>query len=552
VDDIAQVVARAAASAALLPVGVIVLAPDGTCAYAGGRWCELTGLSADACDGWGWMCATSPEHRSEVLAWIEESGTRSDLPLAYQSTSGDGLVRWARGLLRPVVSDGGEVVAHAGTIQDVTVLAESEARYRQLAEDPSNAIVRVDRSGTVTYVSPVFRMLGHPAADHTGVSMARLVHPDDLHLFADRDSLFENPDEIRHRRFRLIRLDGQVLWVDGRSHGAVDPVTGQVNEIQTSLRDVTEQVEIEQALRESEERFRVLTEAAAEGVCISDGGTIVSANTAFGSLFGYSSDELVGMPASAFISPTQFASVRRSHVEQEAVSGEFTAVRKDGSRFPAYGSSRLARYQGRSVRVIAVTDLTALKLSLALEERRRIARDLHDGLAHELAFIASKTHTARRCAPSPEVLDALESAADRALDEARRAISVLSSREPPPLPVAISQTAEDLCSRAELTLALEVDEEIRVPAEAEENLLRILREAITNAGRHGEAEKVTVRLWRDSQVHLSIEDDGHGFDASLPTRGFGLVSMSERARAVGASLEVVSMVGQGARVEVSL
>ena len=88
--------------------------------------------------------------------------------------------------------------------------------------------------------------------------------------------------------------------------------------------------------------------------------------------------------------------------------------------------------------------------------------------------------------------------------------------------------------------------------ETEENLLRILREAITNAGRHGQAEKLTVRLWRDSRVHLSIEDDGQGFDASVPTRGFGLVSMGERARAVGASIEVVSIVGQGTRVEVSL
>jgi two-component system sensor histidine kinase UhpB len=91
-----------------------------------------------------------------------------------------------------------------------------------------------------------------------------------------------------------------------------------------------------------------------------------------------------------------------------------------------------------------------------------------------------------------------------------------------------------------------------VPAETEENLLRILREAITNAGRHGEAAKVTVRLWRDDQVHLHIDDDGRGFDASVPTRGFGLVSMGERARAVGASLEVVSEIGRGTRIEVSL
>ena len=110
------------------------------------------------------------------------------------------------------------------------------------------------------------------------------------------------------------------------------------------------------------------------------------------------------------------------------------------------------------------------------------------------------------------MLDALASAADRALDEARRAISVLSSGDPPPLPVAIAQTAEDMCERSLVALALEVDADIRVPAYAVENLLRILREAIVNAGRHGLAEKVTVRLWEDDRVHLTIEDDGRGFD----------------------------------------
>ena len=292
--------------------------------------------------------------------------------------------------------------------------------------------------------------------------------------------------------------------------------------------------------RESEERFRVLAEAAAEGVCISDSDQIVSANLAFSSMYGYAADEVVGLPIASLVVPEQRDAALALHDEEDAVSGEFFALRKDGTRFPALASSRTSTYRGRSVRVTAVTDLTPLKLSLALEERRRVARDLHDGLAHELSFIASKTKTATRIAPSAEVLEALAGAADRALDEARRAISVLSSGDPPPLPVAIAQTAEDMCERSLVALALEMDADIRVPAYAVENLLRILREAIVNAGRHGLAEKVTVRLWEDDRVHLTIEDDGRGFDPAEPARGFGLISMRERARAVGGDLRLES------------
>ena len=265
-----DVIAAARASAALLPIGVIVTDPSGTCVHVDGRWSELSGLSLTESVGQGWSGDLSRLHE-----WLAHDNPRPSYSLEYRSTSSDGLVQWARGWLAPVTNDDGEVVAYVGSILDVTELARSEIRQRQIAEDPSNAIVRVDRSGTVSYVSPVFGMLGQPGAEHVGAPMTLHIHPDDLHLFADRDALFDNPDEMRFRRFRLISRTGGIVWVDGCSHGAVDPITGRVNEIQTSLRDVTEQVEAEQALRESEERFRVLAEAAVEGICLSDAGGII-------------------------------------------------------------------------------------------------------------------------------------------------------------------------------------------------------------------------------------------------------------------------------------
>ena len=196
-----------------------------------------------------------------------------------------------------------------------------------------------------------------------------------------------------------------------------------------------------------------------------------------------------------------------------------------------------------------------LEEQATMEERRRIARELHDGLAHELAFIASKTRGAAAATDATTSPDAraLAGAADRALDEARRAITVLSVSQPQSLDAAISQTVEDLGSRLGVAWDLELADGVEVPGEVTENLLRIVREAITNAACHGASGHVRVSLERDEQLRLVIEDDGCGFDPqrSESTGGFGLQSMQERAASVGAVLSVDSVPEHGTRVAVA-
>jgi len=194
-----------------------------------------------------------------------------------------------------------------------------------------------------------------------------------------------------------------------------------------------------------------------------------------------------------------------------------------------------------------------LEEQATVEERRRIARELHDGLAHELAFIASKTRGAAAGTAAPADARVLAGAADRALDEARRAITVLSVSQPQSLDDAISQTVEDLGSRLGVAWDLQLADDVEVPGEVRENLLRIVREAITNAASHGASEHIRVSLERDEHLRLVIEDDGCGFDTELndATGGFGLQSMQERAASVGAVLSVDSRPERGTRVAVA-
>ncbi len=194
-----------------------------------------------------------------------------------------------------------------------------------------------------------------------------------------------------------------------------------------------------------------------------------------------------------------------------------------------------------------------LKDQATAEERRRIARELHDGLAHELAFIVSKTRRACRGTPGPGVnVRQLAGAADRALDEARRAITVLSVAQPQSLDDAVAQTAEDLGARLGMAVHLDLTEHVEVPGEVTENVLRVVREALTNAAVHGRSDNVTVRLARDERFRLEIQDDGCGFDPAKVAEGdgFGLLSMRERAASIEAELQIESAPGAGTRVSV--
>ena len=197
---------------------------------------------------------------------------------------------------------------------------------------------------------------------------------------------------------------------------------------------------------------------------------------------------------------------------------------------------------------------TRMAQAAANEERRRIARDLHDGLAQELAYITAQTRWLRlHERTGGETAVALQAAADRALDESRRAISALTRDDDEPLSVALAQAAEEVADRVGTRVHLDLDPDVDLQPDVREGVIRIAREAIANAGRHSGSQAVTVRLSANGRVRLQVVDDGVGFDTTqAPPNRFGLVSMRERAEALDADFSVTSSPGRGTSVEVAL
>jgi len=194
----------------------------------------------------------------------------------------------------------------------------------------------------------------------------------------------------------------------------------------------------------------------------------------------------------------------------------------------------------------------AVSEAAVLEERRRMARDLHDGLAQELAYISRHLDLLRGTADT-DTVGRLRQAVQRAQFESRRAINALASAQSQALEVALAEAAVEVAERFRIQLDLELVPGVRLSPTRSEALVRIACEAITNAARHSGAAKVTLRLERDgSLVKLRISDQGCGFDSMVPGTGFGLIAMRERARAVGADLRICSAAGHGSQVEVAV
>jgi signal transduction histidine kinase len=194
-------------------------------------------------------------------------------------------------------------------------------------------------------------------------------------------------------------------------------------------------------------------------------------------------------------------------------------------------------------------------------ERRRLAQELHDGMAQDLAYIASQSaHLAQR-SPERELLGHIAGAAQRALSETRAVIDALAAHTIPPQPAirladALSDRARELAARSGLELTLDVDASIESTPEVDHAVMRILSEAISNAARHAAATRLCVSLTQErGTLVMRVADDGKGFD---PTRRadhargtgeHGLAGMRERVRLLGGELRLESSPGLGTLVE---
>jgi signal transduction histidine kinase len=189
------------------------------------------------------------------------------------------------------------------------------------------------------------------------------------------------------------------------------------------------------------------------------------------------------------------------------------------------------------------------------EERARVAREIHDGLAQYLFAVSTHTSMLESGAPLEETVPRLKEAAALAQQEARFAILALSSAAGnAPFDAALRRYVEFLTADGQLEVELEVDGAIRLAPDEQIEIFRIVQEGLANVRKHANATRaeVTIGQRQFGERYVTISDDGDGFEGDETAAGQGLKNMRARAESIEGGFSMRSTPGRGTALEVVL
>ncbi len=429
-------------------------------------------------------------------------------------------------------------------------------------------------------------------AELEGTQWIKYIHPEDRDrvVASFRAACWEGKPWSAD--FRVVRADGDIRWLSSR--GTVVTFSGGRRKMVGVDQDITERKQVEEALRESEQRYRKLFEANLAGVYLSKlDGTILDFNDAMMRMVGYDSrEELLGRRSSDFyVNPESRPELVRLLQRDGIVPARETVLRrKDGSIMHAYGSAVLLvneqtgepYVQGVAIDITqrkeaeeSLRELTRTletkvaertaelehrtrqlqKLTLDMSEaedreRQRLAEILHDDLQQIIAAAKFQLSVMKSRIKQEASLHALALEIDHLLKEAIEKSRGLSHELSPAVlhhgdfTETLDWLAQQMRSKHGLVVHLRADGKVDLPSDTITALLyRTAQELLFNVVKHARVKAANLRIRRRGRyICLAVSDRGRGFDPEqlLQTAGFGLVSIRERIELLGGRMKIRS------------
>jgi PAS domain S-box-containing protein len=298
-------------------------------------------------------------------------------------------------------------------------------------------------------------------------------------------------------------------------------------------------------------------------------GRVVYANSLMERLSGYNASELVGHSIELLV-PNRFRELHVRHrndyihnprARPMGANLQISLQRKEGTEFPADIALSPMQSSGGINIVAAVRDASDRQRLALVEDRERIAKELHDGVIQSLFAVGMTLQATQARAESAEAvrtrLDGAIESIDAAIRDLRNYIfglrpGILADRQ---LDQALHELGEQFEERSGIVVVVEVDPTVAAElASSSAQIIQIAREALSNVARHAQASTCRVSLARhDQHALLEVDDDGKGFDpAQVRAEGQGLHNMRERARTMGGDVVVQSTPNEGTTIDIRL
>lgn len=554
--------------------GITVRRPGGGFVFVNETFCQMLGYSREELLRLTITDVVHPEDL-ETISQIQQLGHGGHLRLKKRMLRKDGAVIYVEVSAKRLRN--GDLQT---TVQDISDRQHAEARFRAMVEGAPNAMIMVDERGLIALANPqAERLFGYGSGELVGCSVDMLVparfragHPAKRAGFAS---------EHRARSMGAgrdlfgLRKDGNEVPVE---IGLNPIVTPDGRFVLASIIDITERKLLEQAQRESEQRYQDLVEQAADAIWLrKPDGRMAFVNDAGCELLGYTREELLLSTSAQLIhdSDPDTAVSLDALKPFETLRMERIMRHKDGHAIAVEASAH--RLQDGSIQVIS-HDITERKriedelrqmsqrLSEAQEtERRAIARELHDEVGQSLTATRINLRDLEQQAEGGPLAQRLTDASAIISDLLSKVRQMSLDLHPSVLDDLGLVPALRWCVRTRsagsgLEVAWALPEDLpRFDGMAEITLFRVFQEALSNVLKHAGAKHLAVGLaYSGGRLQLSMKDDGRGFDAeaarrhALSGKSLGLLGMQERVRLAGGEILMDSAPGKGTEVRVSL